>query len=299
MTITKCLDEGFVRFVGSYGDDSRIVDAARLSIAGQNVRPVSEDRQLIRYLMRHKHTTPFEMVDFTFHVKLPIFIARQWMRHRTFSYNEMSGRYSELPETCYFPQLEHVNFQAKKNKQGRSDSRVDPILGRFFIDLIKECCTSAFDIYRTLLGRKDSDTRMLSQELVDELRNNDGFAREISRIGLPLNTYTEFYVKGNLHNWFNFLSLRLDSHAQYEIRVYAEAIAEVIKETVPLAWEAYEDYVLNGLRLTSQDVEALRMIIRSFSSEEGSTTYKFDTKRELEEFDAKYLKIFGTGSSDV
>ena len=284
------LDDGFVRLVDYYGDDRRIVDAARVSIAGEGVKAVTKDEFLIRYLMRHRHTTPFEMVDFTFHVKVPIFIGRQWMRHRTFSYNEMSGRYSELPEEYYIPDPKHINFQAPKNKQGRADEPVSVPLASFFIKLLQDSCINVFKDYHTFLGKDvDGTSCVLTQELKEELDENGGFAREISRMGLPLCTYTEYYAKANLWNWFHFLGLRLDGHAQYEIRVYAEAVAKFIKEACPIAWSAFEDYRLNAMYLTSHDVNALRMILNSHKNIESS--YEFPTKRELTEFRGKLRRL--------
>jgi len=264
---TKVLDKGFVRLVDSMGDDSSIVQAARVSY-GKGTKTVNEDRGLIRYLIRMKHSTPVELVDFKFHVKLPIFVARQWMRHRACTFNEYSGRYSIMSDDCYIPELDRITEQSTDNKQGSSNIVLDDADN---IQLSMEQQTqSDLDNYHDFLDK--------------------GVSREIARINLPVSNYTEFYWKINLHNLFHFLKLRMDSHAQYEIRVYAEAIYEMIKEIVPLACEAFDDYVLNAEQLSSNELFALRHMIFSrniskqdISSELQSIEHKL-SKRELDEF---------------
>jgi len=259
------LDKGFVRLVGHYGSDKSVVDAARVSISGVGVNAASNDKALIHYLMRNRHTTPFEMVDFTFHVKCPIFVARQWMRHRTFSYNEMSGRYSELPEDWYVPHVSRIVKQSKTNNQGSDDEMMDDPY--YIIDSLESEAESVFKTYRELL--------------------EDGMTRELARINLPVATYTEFFVKGNLHNWLHFLSLRLDSHAQYEIRVFAEAIASVIQHFCPVSYNAFLAYRVGTLMLTSYDILALKKEIDgNYAAAED-----FPTKRELAEFKVKKEKL--------
>ena len=221
----KCLDKGFVRLVDSMGGDDAIVQAARVSY-GQGTSKVSQDRGLIRYLMRHRHTTPFEMVEFKFHCKMPIFVARQWVRHRTANINEYSLRYSEARDEFYFPDPEHIQFQSALNKQGRS-GEVPLELKQKVLDYFKEISKRSFTMYQEL--------------------NEAGIARELARSLLPVNIYTEWYWKNDLHNLLHFIGLRSDSHAQYEIRVYSDAMAVSVKAVAPFAWEAYQDYVVHGM----------------------------------------------------
>ena len=224
----KCLDKGFVRLVDSMGGDDAIVQAARVSY-GQGTSKVSQDRGLIRYLMRHRHTTPFEMVEFKFHCKMPIFVARQWVRHRTANINEYSLRYSEARDEFYFPDPEHIQFQSALNKQGRS-GEVPLELKQKVLDYFKEISERSFTMYQEL--------------------NEEGIARELARSLLPVNIYTEWYWKNDLHNLLHFIGLRSDSHAQYEIRVYSDAMVEFVKAVAPFAWEAYQDYVVHGMRFS-------------------------------------------------
>jgi len=224
----KCLDKGFIRLVDSMGGDDAIVQAARVSY-GQGTSKVSQDRGLIRYLMRHRHTTPFEMVEFKFHCKMPIFVARQWVRHRTANINEYSLRYSEARDEFYFPDPEHIQFQSALNKQGRS-GEVPLELKQKVLDYFKEISERSFTMYQEL--------------------NEAGIARELARSLLPVNIYTEWYWKNDLHNLLHFIGLRSDSHAQYEIRVYSDAMAVSVKAVAPFAWEAYQDYVVHGMRFS-------------------------------------------------
>lgn len=263
----EVLDHGYVELVDVMGNDQAIVEAARQSIAGANVRPVSEDRGLIRYLMRHRHTTPFEMVELKFRAKMPIFVARQWVRHRTASINEMSARYSELPEEYYVPEPDRIVGQAKSNKQASSNQKLKNAKGHQFGFGIE-----AQDVFVTYKERLDT-----------------GMARELARINLPLSAYTEWYWKIDLHNLFHFLSLRMHPHSQYEIRVYAEAMAEMVKPIVPLAWEAFEDYRLGGMFLTKCDIEALGKVFKG--EDAGEVGSCFPTKREITEFGAKLEKL--------
>jgi len=228
------LDQGFVRLVEAMGSDASVVRAARVSY-GEGTKTLREDAALIDYLMRHRHTSPFEMVEFTFHVRAPIFVARQWFRHRTASYNEVSGRYSVLEERLYRPATWRA--QDEVNRQGSRDARVDPEADR----LLEESYRSAYRAYRGLLER--------------------GVAREEARVVLPLGLYTEFYFKQDLHNLFHFLKLRLDPHAQFEIREYARAIAEIVKARVPLAWAAFEEHVLGGAQLSKSELAVLARLL--------------------------------------
>jgi thymidylate synthase (FAD) len=221
-----------VRLVAHMGSDEAIVEAARVSYAG-GTKAVSDTRGLIRYLMRHRHTTPFEMVEFKFHLKLPIFVARQWMRHRTASVNEVSARYSILPDEFFLP--DHLRTQSATNKQGSEEEMEgDELL------LLKQkaSCDMAFHVYEDLLKH--------------------GCSRELARTHLPLSTYTEFFWKINLHNLFHFLKLRMDSHAQPEIQCAAKQVYELIKPVVPLACEAFQDFVLDSVTLSGPEIRALK-----------------------------------------
>jgi len=224
----KCLDKGFVRLVDSMGGDDAIVQSARVSY-GKGTSKLSQDRGLIRYLMRHRHTTPFEMVEFKFHCKMPIFVARQWVRHRTANINEYSLRYSEARDEFYYPNPDHIEFQSSINKQGRM-GEVDSDLKKKVQNYFKEISERSFEIYSEL--------------------NEAGVARELARAILPVNLYTEWYWKNDLHNLLHFIGLRSDDHAQYEIRVFSDAMASFVKEVAPFAWEAYQDYVVKGMRFS-------------------------------------------------
>ena len=224
----KCLDKGFVRLVDSMGGDNAIVQAARVSY-GKGTSKVSQDRGLIRYLMRHRHTTPFEMVEFKYHCKMPIFVARQWVRHRTANINEYSLRYSEARDEFYYPDPENIQFQNALNKQGRL-GEVSDDLKKKVTKYFKEISDRSFEIYSEL--------------------NSAGVARELARAVLPVNLYTEWYWKNDLHNLLHFIGLRSDNHAQYEIRVFSDAMAKSVKKVAPFAWEAYQDYVVSGLRFS-------------------------------------------------
>jgi len=233
-TEVPVLDQGFVRLVEAMGSDQAIVRAARVSY-GEGTKTVRQDAALIDYLMRHRHTSPFEMVEFTFHVRAPIFVARQWFRHRTASYNEISGRYSVLAERFYRPAA--WRSQDEANRQGSKGAFEDPEADR----LLEEAYQKAYEAYRALLRR--------------------GVAREEARIALPLGLYTEFYFKQDLHNLFHFLKLRLSPDAQFEIRAYAQAIAEIVKGHVPMAWAAFEEHVLLGASLSRTELSALAELL--------------------------------------
>jgi thymidylate synthase (FAD) len=264
-----CLDKGFVRLLDVMGDDAAIVQAARVSY-GKGTKSVSEDRGLIRYLMRNRHTSPFEMVEFKFHVKLPIFVARQWIRHRTANVNEYSGRYSEMKDEFYLPEPEQVRTQSSLNKQGRSDE----LLPRQQADEV---------LHR--LGQSQQDSFNEYKELLDM-----NLARELARINLPLSSYTEWYWKIDLHNLLHFLKLRLDFHAQYEIRIYAETMAELIKPFVPLTWEAFEDYMLYAVNLSRQEFDLLRKFVDPNILNEESLKQNGLSAREARELIEKFTK---------
>ena len=246
------LDHGFVRVVDYMGDDAAVVQAARVSY-GKGTRRVSDDRRLIRYLMRHRHTTPFEMCEIKLHVKLPIFVARQWIRHRTASVNEYSARYSILDREFYIPSSDVIATQSLSNRQGRGK----PLSAREAArvqELLRADANRAYEHYEELLN----------EDLEGNPRDPGrvGLARELARINLSLNYYTQWYWKIDLHNLLNFLSLRADPHAQYEIRVYAEAILDrIVKSWVPLTHEAFCDYLLNSKYLSAQALSVVRTLV--------------------------------------
>ncbi len=215
--------------------DSAIVQAARVSY-GQGTKKISEDRGLIRYLMRHRHSTPFEMVEFKFHVAMPVFVARQWIRHRTANVNEYSARYSIVPDRFWRPTVDSVRAQSKSNRQG-GEEPIDAGTAERFLGLLDR----AEENYREYLALTEQ-----------------GVARELARAALPVSVFTEWYWKCDLHNILHFLSLRIDPHAQREIRVYAEAMYRLVKEIVPLTCEAFEDYRLHAMHLTRLEIEAIR-----------------------------------------
>jgi thymidylate synthase (FAD) len=264
-----CLD-GFVRLVDVMGDDSSIVQAARVSY-GEGTKKIHEDRGLIRYLIRHQHWTPVEMVEFKFHVKIPVFVARQWIRHRTANVNEISARYSEMKDEMYLPPLEQISAQSKDNKQGRNN---DP----FPQDKAEEI--------QSLISKSNEEQYQVYQKLLDM-----GVARELARTVLPVGHYTEWYWKIDLRNLMNFLALRLDPHAQWEIRVYAEAMASLVKQVVPVAWEAFEDYILNSAHFSSSEVEIIKEVLSSSSLNIEELAKEKGLKgRELQEFISKINK---------
>jgi thymidylate synthase (FAD) len=236
----KCLDKGFVRLVDYMGTDSAIVQAARVSY-GKGTKSRNQDRELIRYLLRHKHTSPFEMVEFKFHVKLPIFVARQWIRHRTANVNEYSGRYSEMKDEFYIPEIEQIRPQNKTNRQGRETEPLPNEIALSIVDSFEKTQKTLFSEYN----------KYLEQDL----------ARELARINLPLSNYTEWYWKIDLHNLMHFLRLRLDHHAQYEIRIFAEAIMEIIEPIVPMTVEAFKDYVLESSNFSKQEIGIIMSMI--------------------------------------
>ncbi|WP_159710506.1 FAD-dependent thymidylate synthase [Geminicoccus flavidas] len=245
------LDHGFVRVVDYMGDDAAIVQAARVSY-GKGTRKVSDDRGLIRYLMRHRHTSPFEMCEIKLHVKLPIFIARQWIRHRTAAVNEYSARYSVLDDELYLPEPEGVAAQAVNNRQGRGGV-LDPDAAEAVRQAIRDSGEAAFRCYHELLNA-DAEGQPLDPQ-------RSGVARELARVVLPLSTYTQWYWKTDLHNLLHFVALRLDPHAQAEIRAYAQVIAEIVRRWVPITFEAFTDYRLNAMELSGPALAILRRML--------------------------------------
>ncbi len=249
--VFPALDHGFVRVVDYMGDDQAIVQAARVSY-GKGTSRVSEDRGLIRYLMRHRHSTPFEMCEIKLHVKLPMFIARQWIRHRTASINEYSARYSVLDKEFYIPEEKNLAVQSKLNKQGRGDT-LSPKDSEEALFLLKRDAEKSYETYEYLLNENSEG------DIVD--KNRDGLSRELARINLTLNTYTQWYWKTNLHNLMNFIFLRADSHAQYEIRVYADIIYKIMKSWVPITAEAFKSYRSGSVELSAEAMQVVRQML--------------------------------------
>ncbi len=242
------LDHGFIRVIDYMGDDGAVVQAARVSY-GRGTRKVSEDAGLIRYLMRHWHSTPFEMAEIKYHVKLPIFVARQWIRHRMANVNEYSARYSILDKEFYLPAPEHLAVQSKNNRQGR-DRPLDSARAAEVLNLLREDAERAYAHYEDMLGEPESGED-----------DNPGLARELARMNLSLNYYTQWYWKTDLHNLMNFLRLRADAHAQYEIRVYAEAMLETFKRWVPLTYGAFQEYRLGSVQLSASGLQVVKRLL--------------------------------------
>jgi thymidylate synthase (FAD) len=273
------LDHGFIRVIDYMGTDQSIVQAARVSY-GEGTKKLREDRGLIRYLLSHWHTTPFEMCEIKFHIKLPIFVARQWIRHRTANVNEYSARYSVLDKEFYVPELDQLGSQSTTNKQGRSNT-LDKKFALQAQNLIKKNSNQLYEDYQNLLNGK-----LLSH---DEYVEGEGLARELARTTLPLNYYTQWYWKIDLHNLMHFLRLRADSHAQYEIQIYAEKMVEILKKWVPLTYEAFEDYRSDSFQLSK---EASRLIKDKLAKKIiNPKSYKL-SPRELRELEVKFnIKI--------
>jgi thymidylate synthase (FAD) len=255
------LDHGFVRVIDYMGDDGAIVQAARVSY-GRGTRKVSEDAGLIRYLMRHRHSTPFEMCEIKYHVKLPIFVARQWIRHRTANVNEYSARYSILDREFYIPAPEHLAAQSAANRQGRGAVLGGEEAARV-LGLLREDATRCYDHYAEMLNETDAG------EAADPSRQ--GLARELARMNLTLNTYTQWYWKTDLHNLLHFLSLRADAHAQYEIRVYAEAMLRTVEAWVPAAFAAFRDYRLGAVTLSAPMLAVLKRMLAGEAVEQAGS----------------------------
>jgi len=276
MNTTKrdILDHGFVRYVDHMGDDTSVVQAARVSY-GDGTKSYRKDRGLIRYLMRHRHTSPFEMCRVTFHIKIPIFIARQALRHRTASLNEYSARYSVVPEESYTPETDRIQFQNLENKQG-SIGKFEPEKAKEIQQVMTNLNAASFQNYNTFL--------------------EEGLSREVARSVLPQAAYTEMYWSMDLHNLFHFLYLRMDEHAQYEIRVLAHAIFEFVKELFPVCSEAFEDYRLNAVEFSGPEMQILHMMherfrnentdwITNFIKEEGIKLSKSEVREFLEKIE--------------
>ena len=246
------LDHGFVRVVDYMGDDSSIVQSARVSY-GKGTKKVSTDEGLIKYLMRHWHSTPFEMCEIKYHVKLPIFIARQWIRHRTANVNEYSARYSILDKEFYLPSKEHLAAQSQSNRQGRGEV-LEGDQAKKVLNLLKQDAEQTYENYETMLNERYDGS------VID--KKNVGLARELARMNLTLNTYTQWYWKTDLLNLMNFLRLRADHHAQYEIRTYADAMLDTLKKWVPITYEAFMDYRVGGTEVSAKGKILIQKLIK-------------------------------------
>ena len=274
------LDHGFIRVIDYMGDDSSIVQSARVSY-GKGTKKVSTDDGLIRYLMRYRHSTPFEMCEIKYHVKLPIFIARQWIRHRTANVNEYSARYSILDKEFYMPSKDQLASQSKSNRQGRGEilqgKQAEEVL-----NILKDDATRTYNNYEKLLNERFDGTK------IDE--NKVGLARELARMNLTLNTYTQWYWKTDLLNLLNFLFLRADDHAQYEIRVYAEKMLETVKRWVPITYQAFMDYRVGAAEISSKGLKVIKYMLagKKISQEESELT-KREWNELMEKLDIKNL----------
>ncbi len=276
------LDHGFVRVIDYMGDDASVVQAARVSY-GKGTKKVSTDAGLIKYLMRHWHSTPFEMCEIKYHIKLPIFIARQWIRHRTANVNEYSARYSILDKEFYLPKSENLAAQSKINRQGRGEV-LKGEQAKKVLDLLKEDAERTYKNYEEMLNeRYDGST-------IEE--NKAGLARELARMNLTLNTYTQWYWKTDLLNLMNFLRLRADSHAQYEIRAYAEAMLETLKKWVPITYEAFMDYRVGGTEVSAKGKLIIQKLIKGEKIQlEDSGLSKREWNELMQAFDLKDKSI--------
>lgn len=263
----SCLDHGFVYLVDYMGTDASIAQAARVSY-GEGTKKITEDRGLIRHLLQNAHTSPFEMCEIKFHCKMPIFVARQWIRHRTANVNEYSGRYSEMLGEFYLPDADVLKKQSQNNKQGRSDEKLSPEQQARVLRLLKDDFRNQYASY---------------QEMLDM-----GLSRELARIGLSVANYTQWYWKIDLHNLLHFLRLRLDAHAQYEIRVFGEAMARIIQDAYPLTYEAFEDFRLNAKTFSGPEWELLRELRGRLPIDKNTAREmamaKLQNKRETQEF---------------
>tara|TARA_B100000131_G_scaffold77012_2_gene73570 strand:- start:1161 stop:2120 length:960 start_codon:yes stop_codon:yes gene_type:complete len=265
------LDHGFVRIIDYMGDDAAIVQAARVSY-GKGTTKVSDDAGLLNYLLRHRHSTPFEMCEIKYHIKLPIFIARQWIRHRTANVNEYSARYSVLDREFYIPDQVNLATQSKSNRQGRGEV-LEGKEAAAVLDLLRGDAENNYNHYVEMLNEDESG------HIIDETR--DGLSRELARMNLTLNTYTQWYWKIDLHNLLHFLSLRADEHAQYEIRVYAEAIMETVKRWCPITYDAFIDHRINSVTLSGKAIQVIKKMIDGVSIDQEDSGLSKREWREL------------------
>lgn len=266
------LDHGFIRVIDYMGDDAAIVQAARVSY-GRGTKQVSQDKGLINYLMRHWHSTPFEMCEIKFHVKLPIFVARQWIRHRTANVNEYSARYSIMDKEFYIPDASQLAPQSKKNHQGRGGDTLSAAESARVLEILKGDSEQVYDHYMELMGISDDPSGASDHQ-------PQGIARELARMNLTLNYYTQWYWKIDLHNLMHFLMLRADPHAQYEIRAYADEMIKIVEKWVPFAFDAFQEHRLHGSRLSRT---GLAVVKRMIAGEKVTQETSGLTKREWDE----------------
>ncbi|MDC3024046.1 FAD-dependent thymidylate synthase [Alphaproteobacteria bacterium] len=269
----KALDKGFVRVVDYMGNDASVVQAARVSY-GKGTKKKSEDEGLIRYLLRHRHTTPFEMCEIKLHVKLPIFIARQWIRHRTASINEYSARYSILEDEFYIPKKHHLAQQSLVNKQGRG-SQLDDYTAREVLKILKEDAFRCYKNYTWMLNEKNSK---------EYEKTRTSLSRELARINLTLNTYTEWYWKIDLHNFMHFVSLRADEHSQFEIREYGKILLKILSKWTPLTYKAFLSYRLKSVELSMEAIEVIKKMIAGKKVTKDKSNLSNREWKELESF---------------
>lgn len=265
------LDHGFVRVIDYMGTDSSIVQAARVSY-GAGTKKVNEDAGLINYLLRHRHTTPFEMCEIKFHIKLPIFIARQWIRHRTANVNEYSGRYSIMDKEFYLPKAEHLAAQSKQNHQGRGETLSGAEADRA-LEILEQDSIAAYKHYEELLNGDEAGN------IHDE--SKQGLARELARMNLPVNFYTQWYWKIDLHNLLHFLALRADSHAQYEIRAYADVMLDLVQKWVPITYHAFMDYRMGASEISAKGLDVIKKMIDGEEVNQESSGMSKGEWREL------------------
>ena len=249
----EVLDHGFVRVVDYMGNDSSVVQAARVSY-GSGTKKINADTALINYLIAHRHTTPLEMCEIKFHIKLPVFVARQWIRHRTASVNEYSARYSIMEDEFYIPKAQHLSAQSKINHQGRDETKVlNEKEQKMVLDILKKDSTNSYQNYLRMINQNEKG------EVLDS--EKEGLARELARMNLPLNCYTQWYWKIDLHNLLHFLNLRADSHAQYEIRVYAEIMLDIVKKWVPHCYQAFIKNNKTGKNFSGPALEIIKKML--------------------------------------
>jgi len=272
------LDHGFVRVVDYMGNDNSIVQAARVSY-GKGTKKVNQDKGLINYLIRHWHTTPFEMCEIKFHIKMPIFVARQWIRHRTANVNEYSARYSVLDKEFYIPSPENIAPQSSNNHQGRNEEQgLTAEESRIVLDILKNDSDNCYKNYQKLMN-EDENGNCIDEDFT-------GIARELARMNLPINAYTQWYWKIDLHNLMHFLRLRADNHAQYEIRVYADIMIDIMEKWVPFAFEAFVDHRLNNTQLSGKGTEVVKKLLKGENiSQENSGMSKREWNELMEVLD--------------
>lgn len=277
-----CLDWGFVRCIDYMGDDDAIVQSARVSY-GKGTKKVNEDAGLINYLMRNNHMSPFEMCEIKFHLKMPIFVMRQWIRHRTANVNEYSARYSIMNKEFYLPDAKNLAPQSNSNHQGRDGNTLSPDESARVLELLKRDAEQCHNTYVELMNVDENGNKING--------DYDGLARELARMNLNLNYYTECYWKIDLRNLLHFVGLRADSHAQYEIRVYAEVIMDIINKWCPLAYKAFKEYRINSLTLSNKEVKKLRSYFKSFLINDSNKKPDEFSKGEWNDFINKLEKI--------